>query len=64
MKSALVSFVTDNSVPKLEESHLPMPHIAYGVIAFGVFLVLLGVLWSFRNTAGRLRPQSGRKSGH
>ncbi|MEO8851194.1 MAG: hypothetical protein ABI360_05640 [Allobranchiibius sp.] len=64
MKSALVSFVTDDSVPKLEESHLPMPHIAYGLLALGVFFALLGLLWSFRNTAGRPRPQAGRKSGH
>ena len=36
---------------KLRE--LPMPDWAYGVIAFGCFLVLLGVLWSFRNTAAK-----------
>lgn len=64
MKSALVSFVTDDSVPKLEETNLPMPHIMYGIIALGVFLALLGLLWSFRNTAGRPRPQAGRQSGH
>ena len=32
---------------------LPMPAWAYGAIAFGCFVVLLGVLWSFRNTAAR-----------
>lgn len=32
---------------------LPMPAWAYGAIAFGSFVVLLGVLWSFRNTAAR-----------
>jgi len=36
---------------KLRE--LPMPPWAFGVIAFGCFVVLLGVLWSFRNTAAR-----------
>ena len=64
MKSSLVSFVTDDSVPALKEHRLPMSHIAYGVIAFSVFLLLLAVLWSFRNTAGRTRPPAGRKSDH
>jgi hypothetical protein len=36
---------------KLRE--LPMPPWAYGAIAFGCFVVLLGVLWSFRNTAAK-----------
>jgi len=39
---------------------LPMPAWAFGVIAFGCFLVLLGVLWSFRNTAARYdKPDPG-----
>ena len=32
---------------------LPMPAWIYGAIAFGAFVALLGVLWSFRNTAAR-----------
>jgi hypothetical protein len=32
---------------------LPMPDWAFGAIAFASFMVLLGVLWSFRNTAAR-----------
>jgi len=32
---------------------MPMPPTAYGAIAFASFLVLLGVLWSFRNTAAK-----------
>lgn len=63
MKSSLVSFVTDDSVPALHEHELPMAHLAYGGIAFGVFLLMLALLWSFRNTAAKPRPQSGRKSG-
>ena len=39
---------------------LPMPPWAFGVIAFGCFLVLLGVLWSFRNTAAKYdKPDPG-----
>jgi hypothetical protein len=32
---------------------LPGPAWAFGVTAFGFFMVLLGLLWSFRNTAAR-----------
>ncbi len=72
MKSSLVSFAADDSVPELREHELPMAHLAYGIIAFSVFLLLLGILWSFRNTAGKPRSprssgpsnSSGRGSGH
>ena len=41
-----------------EEGHhvlteLPMPTIMYGVIAFGAFTVLAGVVFSFRDVANR-----------
>jgi hypothetical protein len=43
---------------KLRE--LPMPPWAFAVIAFGCFVVLLGVLWTFRNTAARYdKPDPG-----
>lgn len=43
---------------------LPMSPIVYFLIAFGLFLVLLGVTWSFRNTAHKLQgPQHGGQ-GH
>jgi hypothetical protein len=32
---------------------LPMPPWVFGATAFASFLVLLGVLWSFRNTAAK-----------
>ena len=32
---------------------LPGPAWAFGITAFAGFMVLLGVLWSFRNTAAR-----------
>jgi len=39
---------------------LPMPAWVFGAIAFGCFIVLLGVLWSFRNTAARYdKPNPG-----
>ena len=43
---------------KLRE--LPMPPWAFGAIALASFLALLGVLWTFRNTAARYdRPDPG-----
>jgi hypothetical protein len=41
---------------------LPMPPLAFAAIAFACFLVLLGVLWSFRHTAAKYdRPA---RAGH
>ncbi|MBB2890930.1 hypothetical protein [Flexivirga oryzae] len=51
MTSSLIQFAADSAVPKLEENHLPMPHWMYGGIAMLVFLLLLGICWTFRNTA-------------
>jgi hypothetical protein len=34
---------------------LPMPPIAYFIITFALFLVALGVTWSFRNTAHKIQ---------
>jgi len=43
---------------------LPMPVIAYFLIAFSVFLVLLGITWSFRNTAAKIgTPRRGPGAG-
>jgi len=36
---------------------LPMPVIAYFIIAFLAFVVLLGITWSFRNTAAKVGQQ-------
>jgi energy-converting hydrogenase Eha subunit H len=39
---------------------LPMPPWAFGAVAFGCFVVLLGVLWTFRNTAAKYdKPDPG-----
>jgi hypothetical protein len=49
-----------SSLPSLfvaaEEVHreLPMPAVAYGLIALASFAVLLGILWSFRGTAQKV----------
>jgi len=32
---------------------LPMPAWVFGAASLGAFLMLLGVLWSFRNTAAK-----------
>ena len=54
--STVATLATTDTVVR----ELPMPPWAFGVIAFGCFLVLLGVLWSFRNTAARYdKPDPG-----
>ena len=44
---------------------LPMPAWAFGALAFASFLVLLGVLWTFRNTAAKYdTPVRAEHGGH
>ena len=51
---SLTSNVTTLATAETEKlRELPMPPWAFGVIAFGSFVALLGVLWSFRNTAAK-----------
>lgn len=42
-------------VPAEATNELPMPVIAYFLITFALFLLLLGVTWSFRNTAYKVQ---------
>ena len=58
---SLTTTVTSLATAETETlRELPMPAWVYGVIAFGSFLLLLGVLWSFRNTAARYdKPDPG-----
>lgn len=64
MRSSLLQIATEASVPKLEENHLPMPHILYGIIAMAVFLSLLGIVWTFRNTAAKQGAGAEGGTGH
>ena len=52
-------------VAAAEEHHreLPLPSIAFGLIAIACFLILLAFVWSFRNNAADRRPQSGGEHG-
>ncbi|PWJ53975.1 hypothetical protein SAMN06264364_10956 [Quadrisphaera granulorum] len=36
-----------------EAEHSGMPPLVYGLIAFAVFLLLLGITWSFRHVGNR-----------
>jgi hypothetical protein len=51
MSDRVLALVTEGEEAARE---LPMPVIAYFLIAFSVFLVLLAITWSFRNTAAKL----------
>ncbi|WP_446665568.1 hypothetical protein [Flexivirga sp. B27] len=64
MRSSLVQLATDSSVPKLEENHLPMPHWMYGALAMVIFLLLLGIVWSFRNAGAPYRDGAEGEKEH
>jgi hypothetical protein len=57
--SALPVVVTGLISAEEQHSSLPMPAIAYGVLAFAAFLIALGVLWTFRNTAAKVPTRRG-----
>jgi hypothetical protein len=52
--SALPVIVTGLVSAEEQHNSLPMPPIAYGIIAFCAFLLGLAVLWTFRNTAAKV----------
>ena len=62
MTSSLVKLTADSNVFNLEERYLPMPHWLYAVIVLCVFIALLGVVWSFRNSATKATEGHGGKS--
>ena len=43
---------------------LPLPVIAYFLITFALFLVALGVTWSFRNTAYKVQSRRRGEGTH
>ncbi len=48
-----------------EEAHrqLPMPAPLYGLLALAAFLLLLGLTWSFRGTAYKVRDKHTHQRG-
>jgi len=60
MSDRVLALVTEGEEAARE---LPMPVIAYFLITFALFLVLLGVTWSFRNTAYKVQaPRRGESA--
>jgi hypothetical protein len=53
---SFTSTVTALASVEAERVELPGPAWAFGVTAFAFFMVLLGVLWSFRNTSAKYYP--------
>ena len=63
MSSSLISFAAEGGEHGGRE--LPMPPIGYGLVAISFFLVLLAILWSFRNTAAKIgEHDQQRHQGH
>ena len=42
----------------------PFPTVVFGLIAFGVFIVLALVTWSFRDVANRHEHKASDSKGH
>ena len=67
MSDRVLALVTEGEEAARE---LPMPVIAYFLITFALFLLALGVTWSFRNTAYKVqaprptRPTDGTQGTH
>jgi hypothetical protein len=59
---SLTSTVASLAAAGAEGLDSPPPTWAFGVTAFAFFLVLLGVLWSFRNTAAKYDPPATLKT--
>ena len=62
-----MSFLPSLTTVVAQEEHLrplPMSEWAFGGISIGIFLALLALLWSFRNTASRHGQATGGSAGH
>jgi len=56
MSSSIVAGVlaaAGSDVPEMTEIELPVPPVFYGLLAMALFLVLLGITYSFKNVAAR-----------
>jgi hypothetical protein len=56
MSASVLPVLVNGLVSAEETRSLPMPPLAYGLIAFAGFLLGLGVLWTFRNSAAKVPP--------
>lgn len=52
--------MSSSALRVLTEGHteLPMPPYLFGVVTLLIFAVLLGVLWTFRNSSQKYAPPS------
>jgi hypothetical protein len=48
----------------IQHSELPIPALAYGIIAMGAFIVLALVVYSYRDVANRHDHKNSSSQGH
>jgi len=61
----LTSSMTTLAAAEEAQGSLPMPAWAFGVVAIGVFVTLLAVVWSFRNNGAKHGQHRGSaQAGH
>jgi hypothetical protein len=56
MSASVLPVLVGGFVSAEETRSMPMPPVAFGLIAFCFFLLGLGVLWTFRNAANKIPP--------
>lgn len=61
MSSAVLPFISSAEEAARE---LPLPPIAFFLIAFSLFLVLLGATWMFKGTAYKHQQHRAAPPGH
>jgi hypothetical protein len=48
----------------IQHSELPIPPVAYGIIAMSVFIVLAFIVFSYRDVANRHDHKNSSSQGH
>ncbi len=53
IRTTVAGILASASEAEMTEIELPIPALAFGLITLAIFLVLLGVTFSFKNMANR-----------
>ncbi|MTA95369.1 MAG: hypothetical protein F2542_02230 [Actinobacteria bacterium] len=62
MLLAVLLYETDG--PFIQHSELPIPALAFGIIAMSVFILLAFVVYSYRDVANRHDHKNTSSQGH
>jgi hypothetical protein len=60
----LAIFLSETDGVFIQHSELPIPPVAYGIIAMSVFVVLAFIVYSYRDVANRHDHKNSSSQGH